>query len=139
MEICERINKLPQEIINHIIPYTYETKPREHIRDIKSFHIHYIIFTNLWLYDYNEVIALNDLIRFCNNNIAPIYEIEPKYQEILTRHVSFKDKTKSQITNFIFYDFHRTMLINPGSKIRFIWGLLTNIERIAFLRTYTSI
>jgi len=135
MEILLR--KIPREIVyNVIIPYTYEIKSREHLSDIRNYCKLYKKLLYVTIYDYNEVIALNDLIRFCNNSIAPIYDIEPKYEEILKRNLFFMTKTRLEIKQYIFYNFHRRILINPDSKIRILWGLLTNRERKKFLTMY---
>jgi len=135
------MNKMLQRIpfdvlINHIIQYTYDTKTKINLLDIRSFSSDYKVLQNFIFYDYNEVIILNDLIRFCNNNVAPIYDIDPKYEELLRRHISFNNKTKLEIRQYVFSDFHKRLLSNTEVKIKFLWGLLTNIERTRFLNTY---
>ena len=73
------ILRLPLDIIiNHILPYTYNTKDREHVLDIRSFVRDYQFMESLF-YDYNEIIILNDLVRYCNNNVAPLYGLHKKY------------------------------------------------------------
>ena len=79
---------------------------------------------------------MNDLVRYCNNNIAPIYEIERRYENIIKRHFLFLHKSKKQISQFVFADFHKRFLSNTERKIRFIWGLLRPPERTDFINTY---
>ena len=137
MEMNKLIQRVPFDVlVNHIIPYTYERKPINHLLDIRSFSSDYKVLQNFIFYDYNEVIILNDLIRFCNNNVAPIYDIDPKYEELLRRHISFNNKSKLEIRQYVFSDFHKRLLSNTEVKIKFLWGLLTNIERTRFLNTY---
>lgn len=130
------LDSLPLEIIiNNIIPFTYETKNQYHLQDISSFYTDFRLMQNMF-YEFNDVIILNDLIRFCNNFISPIYDIEKRYDAILRRHFSFKNKTKEELRHFVFYDFHKNILINPDRKIKFLFGLLTPIERTRFFNHF---
>jgi len=128
---------LPLDIvINHIIPYTYEIQPKTLLQDIRSYSSDLDLIHNYYMFESNEMILLNDLIRFCNNNIAPVYDIEPRYETILKRHFSMKDMTTLEIKQFVFFDFHRRLILNPQCKIKFLWGLLMPAERTRFFNRY---
>ena len=130
------ILRLPLDIIiNHILPYTYNTKDREHVLDIRSFVRDYQFMESLF-YDYNEIIILNDLVRYCNNNVAPLYGLHKKYEKTLRRYVMFQTKTSAEIHDYVFGVFHRRILENTESRIRFLFGLLTPRERTGFFNTY---
>lgn len=130
------LKRLPLEVImTHIIPYTYNVKPAIHLHDIRSFKVDYDLLTNLF-YDYNEIMILNDLVQFCNNNRMPNYNIEKKYENIIRRHFSFHNKTKYEINKFVFLNIHRKMLSFSERKIRFLLGLLTPNERTSFFNMY---
>jgi len=131
------IKLLPEDIvINHIIPYTYEIQSKTLLQDIRSYFSDLDLIDNYYMFESNEMILLNDLVRFCNNNIAPVYDIEPRYETILKRHFSMKDMTTIEIKQFVFFDFHRRLIINPHHKIKFLWGLLTPVERTRFFNRY---
>jgi len=131
------LQKLPIDIvINHILPYTYRTQEKKHLRDIRSFVSDFDIIQTLYFIDYNEVILMYDLIRFCNNNIAPIYGIEDTYEAILKRHRRISTMTIGEIIEFVFSDFHRNVRVNTQAKIKFLWGLLKPRERTRFMNLH---
>jgi hypothetical protein len=107
-----------------------------HLIDIRSFYADYEVLKCFQHYDYNDTIVLNDIIRYCNSNIAPIYDIEIKYEQILRRNLFYKNKTKNEIREHIFNDFHNHLLENTERKILFFWGLLTPSERSEFINDY---
>ena len=123
-------------IINHIIPYTYEKQPNQLLQDIRSYSADLDLIENYYIFQMNEIILLNDLVRFCNNNIAPVYDIEPRYETILKRHFCMKDMSPLEIKQFVFFDFHRRLIVYPQRKIKFLWGLLTPVERTRFFNRY---
>lgn len=129
-------NKLPYDVIlNVIIPYTYNIQNKELTQDIRNFRIDMNLLENMF-YDYNEIIILNDLIRFCNNFVSPVYDIEDRYIMILMRNYAFKNKTKEKLRHYVFNYFHKTLLENTINKIRFLFGLLTPIERTRFFNRF---
>lgn len=128
------LNRLPMDVIlNHILPYTYLPQNPRLLIDIKSYRSDNNVVENLYFTEFNENILMHDLILFCNNNIAPMYGVENKYEKILKRHFYFNNKSRSQLVTFVFADFHRNMRRNTQSKINFLWGLLTPLERTRFI------
>lgn len=128
---------LPYDIlVNHIIPYTYEKQSKILLEDIRSYCSDFDLINNYYMFESNEIVLLNDLVRFCNNNIAPVYDIEPRYETILKRHFSMMKKTTLEIKQFVFIDFHRRLIVHPERKIKFLWGLLTPTERTRFFNRY---
>jgi hypothetical protein len=129
-------NMLPIEIIiNEIIPFTHKPQPNRHTNDIRSFFVDMNLIENMF-YAHNDIIVLNDLIRFCNSFISPVYDISDKYELILRRHFSLKNKTNDELWHFVFFIFHRNLLENTSRKIRFLFGLLTPIERTRFFNHF---
>ena len=101
-------NMLPTEIIiNHIIPYTYQIQSKELINDIINYKKDFSIIQNIFAFDYNYKILLNDLHLFCNEN-KKLYA----NKDILYK----SNKIKRQI--------------------RLIWGSLTPIERNRFINNF---
>ncbi len=59
------MEKIPYDIIiNNIIPFTYRTMPREILSDIISFTHDLNIILNIYSFDYNLKLLINDLINF---------------------------------------------------------------------------
>jgi len=137
MNMILNLKKIPNDvIINNIVPYTYQLQNKKHLIDVRSFYADYEVLKCFQHYDYNDTIVLNDIIRYCNSNIAPIYDIEIKYEQILRRNLFYKNKTKNEIREHIFNDFHNHLLENTERKILFFWGLLTPSERSEFINDY---
>jgi hypothetical protein len=131
------LESLPDDIIiNNIIPYTYEKQPKQLLQDIRSYTADLDLIDNYYMFESNEIVLLNDLVRFCNNNIAPVYDVEPRYETILKRHFCIKDMSPLEIKQFVFFEFHRRLIVYPERKIKFLWGLLTPVERTRFFNRY---
>lgn len=98
------MNKIPEDIIiNIIIPYTYQIIPKELSSDIISFRKDLDLIDNLYSFDYNYKILLNDLLIFCNtNNIC--------------KNILYNNK----ITKY-------------KNKIKLLWGLFSPTERNKFI------
>ena len=63
-------SKLPFDtIINHILPYTYELKPKRLLKDIRSFYEDYDIIENFYFFDYNDLSLLVDLLIFNKKSV----------------------------------------------------------------------
>lgn len=129
-------NRLPVDIImNEILPFTYKPQAKRHTRDVRSFYTDMNLIDNMF-FEYNDVIILNDLIRFCNGFISPVYDISDKYEAILRRHFSLKNKTSDELWHFVFFIFHRTLFVDTSRKIRFLFGLLTPFERTNYFNHF---
>lgn len=128
------INKLPFDIIiNNILPYTYELQNKNLLEDIKNFYINYNIIKNVYTYNQSPIIILNDLLVFCNDNNNNNYNISKKFYNIISRHYMLIHKNKNQLTNYIYRlfddNYDEEVIVQ---KIKFIYGLLTNIQRDNF-------
>jgi len=133
------IQKLPEDVImNHILPYTYQPQPHRVMRDIRSFVNDYSTVENLYMTQLNELILLNDLLRFCRINLNPSYGINHLFQIILRRHVMLSKKSEAYLITKIRVCFHRNSSVKTESKIRFIWGLLKPFERANFIQKYIN-
>jgi len=133
-ELKKRISKLPLDVVmNHIIPFTYSTFPRRLLNDIKSYYKDFEILENIYHIEFNDTILLHDLLRFCNHNIAPVYGLHEKYENILRRNYYLSGKSNTFIMEYIFFHFHASLLVNKVRKIRFLWGLFTPKERTRFI------
>ena len=131
------INRLPYDvIINNILPYSYCPKPKNLLLDIQSFVSDYSILVNAYVYDYNFDILIYDLICFYNRSCLPTYMINDWFRYLLRRQFRLKNNTNTQLNKFIFNVFYRDVVSNIGRKTRFLWGVLSPIERTQFINKY---
>ena len=131
----ELLNKIPYDVlINNIIPYTYIKKCPHHLKDIRSFYSHFSLVENYYYIYYNQYILMNDLERFFYKSNR-IYVITNQYYKIFKRHIMFKYTNNINISKYIYEKFYN-MKTPPNNKIKFIWGLLTPIERVAFIKKH---
>ena len=131
------LKRLPTDVFNtHILPFTYKTKPKSLLMDIRSYKTDYSFLQNVYVYDYNELILIYDLTKFCNDDIAPIYGIEPSYADILRRSVILSGSTDDELLKFVFGKFNRNITRSPERISRVLWGLLTPQERTSFINKY---
>ena len=130
-------SNIPEDVvINHIVPYTYERQKKEILQDIRTHYSDYQLLNDWYTYGYNEAICFNDLLRFCNNCIVPIRFNKKWYEIVLKRHIMFSNSSEEVLTEYIIDKFYFTAYEMISPKIRFIWGLLTPIERTRFINMY---
>lgn len=124
------IRKLPEDVvINHIIPYTYQLQPKRLLYDIRSFVNDYALVESIYMTQFNALILLNDLLRFC-------YGIENIFDNVLRRHYRISGKSEEYLINRVRSNFYRNVEVRTERKIKFIWGLLTRQERTQFINKY---
>jgi hypothetical protein len=126
------INQLPLEIIiNNIIPYTYNIQSKNLLVDIRSFYIDYNIIDNIYTFDYNNIILLRDLLFFTQLNK---YE---KLINIIKKHIFFNNDS-IKASNYIINNFETNIKLNIDRKIKFLFGLMTPIQRTRFINTFIN-
>ena len=105
-------NMLPDDvIINHIAPYTYQTKPEEHLLDIRSFVCQYEMVEEYYFTMLNENIFLYDLLRY----------FKQKYGS--TKILSIYGKIRRSIPPI-------------DTKTRYLWAKMTPTDRRLFIGDY---
>jgi hypothetical protein len=136
------INRLPLDIIQKIIPYTYNTQNKSLLCDICNYKksrttlskIYTIYWTNNLQYGPNGANdwIINDIFSFANNHKASMYGYVDRFYGIFRRNPFLQ--TKGEIDNYLsdLEDKHVTTQIN------IFWGLLTVDERNEFLHEKTS-
>jgi hypothetical protein len=133
----EIFGKLPFDIVvNHILPYTYRTKPPRHLADIRSFYSDYKFIENYYYIDLNEYILLRDIVYFYNNNNSLDSRIDHKFTLLLNRSIIFQKISLEEKYAFIREHYNDNILINIDNKIRFLWGLMKPKERTMFINFY---
>jgi hypothetical protein len=133
----EIFGKLPFDVVvNHILPFTYRTKPPRHLADIRSFYSDLKFIENYYYIDLNEYILLRDIVYFYNNNNSLDSGIDHKFTLLLNRSIVFQKISLEEKYVFIREHYNDNILINIDNKIRFLWGLMKPKERTAFINFY---
>jgi hypothetical protein len=134
------MKKIPEDvIINHILPYTYNTQSQKLLRDIRSFSEDYSRIEAFYMTQWNELVLLNDLLIFWQMKLYPSYGIENIFENILRRSFLISSKSDADLITMVRLDFHRNLSINTERKIRFIWGLLKPYERARFIHKFLAL
>jgi len=134
------IFRLPEEIRQQIIPYTYNIQKPQLLDDIRNF----ISSRNRLLEIYNQrwVIELgeeepedkwwiiNDITRFANKNKATMYGYIDSFYDIFMRIHQLHTKEQTQI-------YITTMQSKSITcQINICWGILTPDERLQMMSEY---
>ena len=130
------IQKIPNDIIiNCIIPFLYEPQPKKLLEDIKNFYITFLKLEEFYSFEYNYYIMFYDLQNFFlygEENVS----ITNQFYYIFKRHFIFQNLQYIIISNYVYNKFNKKKDIKPKNNSKFLWGLLTNDERINFIKNY---
>lgn len=130
------IKKLPEDIINLIIPYTYSLQSKELIDDIQTYFSKKKIISRIysrWWFDSEEENAdknwlHNDLISFANDYYATMFGFKESFYNIFSRNIMLK-KDKYKVISFIVHLENEKV----EKQINIYWGLFTPEEREEFI------
>ena len=127
------IRKLPEEIVDYIIPFTYQLQNISLLEDIKNFNetkeLILDLYYNYWIVHLEETEhedkywIINDLFAFFNNYEAIMYGYTEKFYNIFRRNQSLQ--SNETINNYV------SLLEDKqvDSQINILWALLTPKER----------
>jgi hypothetical protein len=131
------IKKLPEELRQYILTFTYEPQPFVLLNDIRHYtrtrpilqewYVHrfaweYPNAENDWLY--------NDLIGFCNEDRALIFGYRERFFEIFSRIFLLKNKTPAQLLPYC------SIFRYSAKTNNTLWGIFTEEERSRFMEYY---
>ena len=138
-EMNKQIIKLPMEIQQKIISYTYQFQPENLIKDITNYYItkEFIlkIYYERWIRDMCEnepedkYWLVNDIIRHLNDNRATMFGYIDKFYIFFLRNYLFFDKNK--INKYFLYFYNEPI----NKQVNVYWGLFTSEEREEFIKT----
>lgn len=130
-------SRLPKDIINHIIPYTYNVQDKTLLHEIQNYVITNMMIRELY---YQEWVInligwpseaddwlINDLFSYANNYIPIAMNYVDKFYNIFYRNI--KLKTEEDVDKYVKYI--ETMPVSR--QINIFWALLTIEERKEFI------
>jgi hypothetical protein len=124
---------LPLDIINMIIPYTYNLQDKTILEDIQNYQNSKAqikkLYYNSWMSYVNSIVAedkewiLQNLFRYANNYDLPTADF---YKIFLRSNLCIATRPNANISR-----------LPVDSQINIYWGLLTPTERNEMINLYT--
>jgi hypothetical protein len=127
------ISKLPRDIVEYIIPYTYQLQPKTILNEIINYKetkkIISELYYNFWIIYMEEdeledkYWLINDIVAYINNYKATMYGYVDNFYNIFRRNPRLQ--TREDINKY--FGILETKPVT--SQINIIWALLTPRER----------
>jgi hypothetical protein len=136
------INRLPIDIVMHIIPYTYNLQSSRLLFDIVNYKekkatLHKLYY-NFWIIIQQDVEPedknwlINDIFLYANDNKASMYGYVDNFYNIFKRCISLK--TKEEIDKYVYHLEKKDV----NTQINIFLGLLTPEERLDVVTLFQS-
>jgi len=132
-EIGRFVNRLPDDIKNHIIPYTYNLQSKSLLDDIQNYRMTKMILFELYYYWWIDYVGenepedkhwlFNDLVAYTNDYNATMIGFIDKFYNIWGRNICLKKRKEIDIY------FQKIERKNVSTQINIVLGLLTPKER----------
>ena len=142
INVREIIRKLPEEIVQYILPFTYSCQSPELIEDIRSFyyarnivrasyhHTFILLLYNNPLEDIEWMV--NDIIIYANSDQPTMHGYHPFFYHLCSRFFSLDSQEKQRR----FIDRILQPEVKPIRGFNVLWGILLPTERQAFIRKF---
>jgi len=140
MLLQKRIQKLPTDIINCIIPYTYNLQNKTLLDDIKNYtetkEKVFEVYHNFWITHLGGIAVedklwlLSNIFSYINDYQAIMYGYVDNFYNVFFRNLSLR--TIDDVTHFLNY----LKIQNANTQINIIWGLLISTERNEVIRIF---
>ena len=131
------VQKLPEDILKRIIPYTYNSQPSILLRDIRNYHntLQLInkIYYQYWVIDrFSTAIGskwelINDIEVYANHNTPTMVSFIDNFRHIWFRNFTLNNN--DEFESFIM-KYNRKSV---STQINMFWGMLTPNERNQFI------
>lgn len=139
------MKRLPIEIVQMILAYSYNCKPAPLCNDIRSFfetkkHIcdtFYLRYKDILIHEERADMnwLTSDVMSYMNRNHASFHGYQDKFYDICTRHFQLKNKDHAKIHR-IFHNLYKKPIF---SQFHILWGLLLPEEREHFIQIQSRI
>jgi len=143
--MAEIIKRLPTDLINRIIPYTYNPQSKELLEDIHSYFTTKQIISEIFYKRYEYLFAyekdadmnwlVSDILCFMNHNRSTFYRYSEKLYEIYARNYMLRNVDRSIIKKIANNAYNK----NIHFQFRINWGLLLPEERENFIKIQKKI
>jgi len=127
------ISKLPEHIIDYIIPYTYQLQNKVLLEDIESYtntkdrilHLYYDLWINYMddIEPEDKYWIINDIVAYMNENIPIMCGYVSNFYTIFLRNLTLK--TNGDVLTYI----EKLEQLSTNTQINILWGLLLPNER----------
>ena len=143
--MTEIMKRLPIELVQIILSYSYKCQPAEICEDIHSFFktkqeicdTFYLRYKDILIHEERADInwLTSDVMTYMNRNHASFHGYQEKFYEITTRHFQLKNKDRATIHR-IFSNLYKKPIF---SQFHILWGLLLPDEREHFIQIQNRI
>lgn len=141
-EVGRFIKRLPDDIKNHIIPYTYNLQNKKLLDDIQNYRMTKMVLCELYYFWWIEWVGdnesedkhwlFNDLVAYTNDYNATMNGFIDKFYNIWGRNVFLKKRKGIDIY------FQKIERKNVLTQINIVLGLLTPKERDEMVMNITE-
>ena len=138
--MTEIMKRLPLELVQIILAYSYKCQPTEICADIHSFFKTKKQICDTFYLRYKDILIheeradmnwlTSDVMCYMNRNHASFHQYEEKFYEITTRHYQLRNKSHTTIHR-IFSNLYKKPIF---SQFHILWGLLLPEEREHFIQ-----
>ena len=142
INVKEIIQKLPEDIVRYIIPFTYSYQSPVLLQDIQSFYSDRKIVCDCYHYKWSNFLdhspfediewMANDIIIYANSDQATMWGYHPFFHYICSRSFSLDSQEKQHR----FIDGILQKNVKPMRCFNVMWGLLIPEERLAFIHQF---
>ena len=141
-DLSKFMKKLPKDIIEYIITYTYKPQNKDLLNDIvdynktkqqvlELYHTFWIIYVDAGELE-DKYWLLNDIIIHANDNKPTNKGYVERFYDIFGRNSQLH--TKENIDNYIFNLENKCV----ETQINIVWGLLLHNERVDIIEDFIS-
>ena len=140
----EIIQRLPEDVMRYIIPYTYAVQPKELLEDIRSYYVTLKkakdIYKRYWnVKEENECNCcgvpnedidwlINDLFGFINEDVATMITFVPNFCNLWLRCLRLY--SYEQVLEYMKVFEEKSSI----TQVNMMWGLMKPSERLEFVK-----
>lgn len=144
-DILDLMKKLPLDLVQIILAYSYRPQPAYLCADIRSFidtkkqicDTFYLRYKDILIHEERADMnwLTSDVMCYMNRNHASFHGYQDKFYEITSRHFLLQNKDRAKIYR-IFSNLYKKPIF---SQFHILWGLLLPEEREHFIQIQNRI
>jgi hypothetical protein len=143
------LKRLPVELIDNIISYTYSPQSEELIMDIHMYHnsmanIHRMFYNTFYSVDNTDIykIELLDSLMLYTNNYIPLHHgYHEDFYAIWNRYPLFTPLNHANLNEYKIHEYIENVFSKKSinTQINMLWGIFTYGERLNFIIDHLEI